>query len=1158
MKISGIDFPKPLLTALRNGRLVVFAGAGVSMGEPADLPDFENLARAIAKGTGSTLEQRGLEDVFLGRLHDRGIAVHELAARELSKNNPQPTDLHKDLLRLHLAKQSVRLVTTNFDLLFERAAEEVLDRKPEVFRAPALPRGTNFTGIVHVHGAIDRANEMVLTDADFGRAYLVEGWARRFLVDLFRSFTVLFVGYSHSDVVMNYLARALPPADTETPFALTDESHSERWQALGIEPISFPRSPGDHYRPLYEGVNGLAKHVTRGTLDWQRVIAAIAENPPSLNREDMDLIDDAISDPERVHFFTSTATHPEWIYWLEIHGHLAGLFQSDELADPQRRLAFWLVETFSSQAPDRLFFLIGRQGMRLNYTFWVTLARKVGQKNSDPSNEGTFTRWVSLLLQTMPETPSPEAVTDFLYLLGEECIQLGQTETLVEIFRKLSGIRLTPSGTLAGFEPRLLGQHFALERIWENGLSTNLDTLAHPILEIVVEGLSTQYNEYRIWQDPEHRFDPVSALRWAIEPCEHDEFPISHDVLIDAARGCLEYMSTHQPDELVDWRERLAAHDAPVLRRLAVHAVFQSANMSADQKLDWLLGRTWLHVLSENHEIFRVVEDAYQKAGNVHRESFVNSVLAHSFEGNGQEQEDYLTANYQHDWLHLLTRVAPGCNYAKSALKNLRDRYPDLGRQEQRPPLTDWEALDPVSPRPVAELKDSLLSYLDSDPSWPNGTIVLSRIEKTASQNFAWSIDLADTLSANGLWDTNIWDRLLRVWERKPNPDTRMQVLARLKSPDLHEKHARGIAGVLYSFVKEGEPSNVSDPLLEEAGKIARALWKHLRLVKPGIEQGDLLRIAINHPAGTIGQFWCASHSLWREQDKSHSDTFITIYREALSEIAQDRTLSGRHGRAVLARNFTYLLDTDGDWTRDNLLPLFEDPGNEDDYRAVWHGFLYGVPLNPPVAELMEKPFLRVVTRMRTTFAELELQNLFIDRLTTMLAYFVDDPIAEWIPEFFRQADSEDRRRFAMSIRPVLRDMPSEQQQELWGRWLERYWENRLRGIPEPLEDGEVDAMLTWLPEFRDLYSGAVEHALRMPPTLADHNLIFHVINSKQLGTEYPKATAKLLIHLAESKLPPWASPDVKEIIDALLDPDIDLAEDLRMKLEEVRVRIGL
>ena len=39
MKIAGVDFPEPLLAALRDGRLVVFAGAGVSMGLPAGLPD---------------------------------------------------------------------------------------------------------------------------------------------------------------------------------------------------------------------------------------------------------------------------------------------------------------------------------------------------------------------------------------------------------------------------------------------------------------------------------------------------------------------------------------------------------------------------------------------------------------------------------------------------------------------------------------------------------------------------------------------------------------------------------------------------------------------------------------------------------------------------------------------------------------------------------------------------------------------------------------------------------------------------------------------------------------------------------------------------------------------------------------------------------------
>ena len=54
---------------------------------------------------------------------------------------------------------------------------------------------------------------MVLTAKDFGRAYLTEsgGWARRFLVDLFANYTVLFVGYSHSDAIMTYLTPSLPP-----------------------------------------------------------------------------------------------------------------------------------------------------------------------------------------------------------------------------------------------------------------------------------------------------------------------------------------------------------------------------------------------------------------------------------------------------------------------------------------------------------------------------------------------------------------------------------------------------------------------------------------------------------------------------------------------------------------------------------------------------------------------------------------------------------------------------------------------------------------------------------------------------------------------------------------------------------------------------------
>lgn len=53
MKIDGVDFPQPLLDALRDGRLVVFAGAGVSMGPPSDLPGFRRLAKQVAEGPGN-------------------------------------------------------------------------------------------------------------------------------------------------------------------------------------------------------------------------------------------------------------------------------------------------------------------------------------------------------------------------------------------------------------------------------------------------------------------------------------------------------------------------------------------------------------------------------------------------------------------------------------------------------------------------------------------------------------------------------------------------------------------------------------------------------------------------------------------------------------------------------------------------------------------------------------------------------------------------------------------------------------------------------------------------------------------------------------------------------------------------------------------------
>jgi NAD-dependent SIR2 family protein deacetylase len=182
MQLGPIDFPNEVIDALRDDRLVVLAGAGVSIGAPSNMPSFGQLVDDIAQRTGESVGKWEPPDRFLGRLGDgRKVDVHTAAAQALSEKQGAANDLHKALVRLFRKADLMRVVTTNFEFLIEEAAGEVLGQRPRSFEAPAIPVGSDFRGVVHVHGGLSDPYNMVLTDADFGRAYLLEGWARRFL-----------------------------------------------------------------------------------------------------------------------------------------------------------------------------------------------------------------------------------------------------------------------------------------------------------------------------------------------------------------------------------------------------------------------------------------------------------------------------------------------------------------------------------------------------------------------------------------------------------------------------------------------------------------------------------------------------------------------------------------------------------------------------------------------------------------------------------------------------------------------------------------------------------------------------------------------------------------------------------------------------------------
>lgn len=1189
MKISGVDFPIELLKALRDGELVVFAGAGVSVGPPACLPMFSGLAEEIAKGTGEARGKDEPEDRFLGRLQDKGVRVHDIAAQVLSKRRdkpPCPTDLHFNILRLHSKSESLRLVTTNFDLLFEQAASDVFEANPALYSAPALPLGGDFEGIVHVHGDINRPGKAVLTDADFGRAYLTEGWARRFLATLFSSFPVLFIGYSHSDVVMNYLARALTVSETKR-YALVpsdeDDTTMRDWQLRGIQRIEYPKSLDDNYRGLYEGMSGLAEFVRRDSNEWKSRITTIAEQPPSDNEEQMDLIDYAFSDAELTRYFISADTPPEWIGWLGERDDIDGLFTTDRnytLNKRDEHLSNWLAQRFARDHADQIFHLIDQRGMRLHPDFWWRLGRAISEKTGMPIDPDILSRWVSLFLATPPSL-SDEHVFGWLEWekLGERCMEVGLTDSCIDIFELMAGGRLElnrPFAFLAGesYKPEIRAEfqpvcdHATIRGLWDKALKPNLGDVAEPLFSRVVEIIERRHRLLHAWKKASRTRDPFMRRRSSIAAPREGLTRKPFDVLIDAARDCLEHMMEHNPVLAASWCERLVRAEAPFLRKLAVYALTVRKDLSEKEKTDWLLHRIDIHDLPTENEMVLCLQSAYPYATPQQREAVIEAVLAYLWPNENDEHKERGAAYVRFKWLHWLHQSDPKCMLAKQSLDKVWSEYPDFIPRDEPGAITWSEggflghqspwSVEELLARPSAEWAAELLSFRQTDPLGPDREGLRDVVKEAAAQNFEWSLQLADTFATKGNWQTDLWSSLMCSWCRELDREEYRRVLGYLNRPELHANHGRSVVEFLRALIKAEAVASAPE-LLSMSNRIARDVGLHRDQIDLFPALHDWWSQAINSLAGELAQYWCESLETWRKQQEPTPQQIGQEYRSALSDIIADATPAGTLGKAVLARYSPYLLEAHEQWTTNNLLPLFGRADDRSAYQAVWDGFLASKKTTR-LAELLKDAFLEAIPRLETHLPGEERRSYFVHDFELMLEKIVRDPteiLSDWIPTFFANTAEEDKVLFGHNLESRIEHMEDAQQRKLWDRWLRRYLENRQQGVPAPLLPGEVGAILGWLPHFQSLFPDAVELAAKLPPQQLDLNHTMYRIKEGTLWKTYPESVAALLAFFDRCTLPPYVWHfEGKELIDKLLEAGLN--DDSKRSLLEISVRRGL
>jgi hypothetical protein len=1168
-KLGAIEFDDPILDALRDDRLVVFAGAGVSMGPPSNLASFWGLTCDIAQGTGLTPTQSEPLDRFLGQLNHRNVAIHERAAQVLSPTGSAPNALHHDLLRLFRTADSIKLITTNFDLHFETAANALFGAVPDVYRAPALPLGYEFSGIVHVHGALPRARDLVLTDADFGRAYLTEGWARRFIVDVFRQYTVLFVGYRHNDVVMNYLARALPADSVAGRFALTDEDGN--WELLGIKPIRFLKGVGtDEYKELYDGVNRLAERAARGALDWQSRLAELGGRAPPKDEEAIGEVEQALREVHTTRFLLNVVRDPEWLRWLNGRKHLDVLFGTEDLVERDILLAGWLAQNFAIEHPHEVFEIVASHGLRMTPALWRSIGREIGIVKEKSLEDSALKRWISILIATAPINSDDHV----LMWLAERCADHGFAELTLKVFLAMSEHRLSVK---PGFkwsdgedderdcrldaECHLRADHWPLNAVWTEHLKTHLVRVAQPLLSGVAFRLEEIHGEMMVWDKASREWDSISYGRSAIEPHDQDEYPQAIDVLIDAARDSIEWLATSSPALLEAWIERLVTADAPLLRRLAIHAITVHPERLPEERLKWLLDRVGLHGIPEHHEVHRAVALNYAAADDLARKSVVDAILIHVLPASEDWSADKRTSRLHFDWLSWLLQAKPDCSLAGSALMPIREKYPDW-RSSDHPDLTHWmgsaEWVGSESPWSVEQLLSrepsehlhDLLTFEGKHFDGPSRDGLLSNVREACKQKACWAFMLAQTLTEKTQWSSDLWPALMRgLQENDLGIDGWRDLLTIASNPALQSEHVYDIANLIYALIGNGGKPFALD-LLEQANAISLTTWLALEANPQDEKSEGWLSRAINRPAGVIVEFWTEGLSLLVRGKTGAERTMPENYRHWFMLVLDDRTSKGGMGCSVLASQTAFLFGLDEKWTCQHIIPLFSDPDRQK-FAQAWDGFLTRGRLYPTLADALLPAFVSAIPRLSVDLVGR--RQRFIEYYTALAVFHVSDPTQKLLPALFQRGSSEDRLTFASQIGYFLRNIVQPAKQKLWDGWLHRYWQGRLQGVLATLDEAEIRKMLGWLPHLDSAFPDAVALAVRSPAIQIEHSFTLVALRESDLVTRFPEETAELLIYFAGCEIGYHAADLAK--IDARL-PTI--SAHLRGRVDEAFAHAGI
>ena len=815
---------------------------------------------------------------------------------------------------------------------------EVLGCEAKVFASPALPLGKSVNGVVHLHGVYSDLETMILTAEDYGEAYVSNGWVARFLVDLFKTYTVLFVGYSCGDSLVDYLTRSISSEISGHAFVLCKDSDVDDWQMRGVEPIVF--NDFDSLPKIFEDWASYAESsVTEKVVHIRDICQA-----NNMNQADKDFIIQALRWPDEDdrYLFTSefckTASDIEHFQLLKNNGFLSFLSSKN----PGRQdllLLDWMVAKFSTNETAALQDLCVQYLYELTPIFFERLFWRLSTSDIPESIIASWLPWLESA-DFLSQKRCEHQLVEIANRVQSDSIALVAICILLKVGITFS--RSVMTGT--SIEPStVVSKDYYGDKVIEI-IKARSSTIGNQIFEYCFNQIERAYSiQTKCWAE-KNSFDGMSFGRSSIAPHEQDRFCDGVEgVLIDAARA-----SVNQ-NNYIEATEKSLNSKCSLLFRLGLWIKSEFTPSGSD--LGFVAKEDLLSDVYIHHEVFQLIKEAFPVASDEEKREFVEYVASRVVVDD--RNSEYSCYNIC-VWLR---EEMDTCPELKALYEEVIQRNPSFAPREH-PDFTHYMSSGFVDNSDECHLSkedfsnDYLLELMRSSAS-PGSFITKHDRVSTPTRDYPSVAihNLRELLnrecSENETELMNLYIQYID-WNNLDIPTDALVTLLEQIVADGRTCVA-GIESIRSSMIDSGKPLHLSGEALVSICEKALPNIDELFSSESAIvknDNPDWVLMGINHPAGKYVELLAEAGRDFFEKQKSHSQRASDCF-ERISEKLSAESDAARCVIACIFSRINVLNGLNPDCFKNKLLYALL-PDNWA-FSSAWVGLSYAGGLTSEV-----------------------------------------------------------------------------------------------------------------------------------------------------------------------------------------------------------------